>query len=182
MWRKSRNICQSKPSRHWIFSAPCHFHRSEDLQYLTVSGPHSHMSGVKFPQAPSIWDCNALVMEKLLPVSSLAVSLAMNMTDQWVLSLYEYLSHPQSSCENYKPWNKINQHIIFATVAFAIVKGVFKICFPVHVSQQLTSRALFYRPLLQITALHPGGSIPNLHHRMSETLCSIHHASNALCS
>lgn len=45
------------------------------------------MSGVKSPQDPSIWDCNALVMEKLVPVSSLAVSLAINVTDESVLLL-----------------------------------------------------------------------------------------------
>lgn len=45
------------------------------------------MSGVKSPQDPSIWDCNALVMEKLVPVSSLAVSLDINVTDESVLLL-----------------------------------------------------------------------------------------------
>lgn len=83
-----------------------------------------------FPRLPPYG--TALVMEKLLPVSSLAMSLAAIMTYGWVLSLHEELSHPQPSTENHNPWNKINQHAVIATVAFAIVKGVFKICFQVH--------------------------------------------------
>lgn len=106
MYRKSRKVCLSKPSRRWVFSAAFCFYWSEDLHYLGVSTTHSHMSGVKFLQAPSTCDCNALVMEKLLPVCSLAVSLAINMIDDWVLSVHENLSHPKSSCEKYKLWKK----------------------------------------------------------------------------
>lgn len=83
-----------------------------------------------FPRLPPYG--TALVTEKLLPASSLAMSLAVIMPYGWVLSLHEKLSHPQPSSENHKPWNKINQHTVIATVAFAIVKGVFKICFQVH--------------------------------------------------
>lgn len=104
------------------------------------------MSGVKFPQVPSIWNYNALVIKKLLLVSSLAVSLAINMYDEWVLMLFEKFSDPQSSCENEKPQNKINQHIILATVAFVIAKGVFKIyfqvCFPTPQLQRFVLQVL----------------------------------------
>lgn len=114
--------------------------------FVSFLPPDSYMSGVRFPHIPSIWNCNALVIKKLLLVSSLAVSLAINMYDEWVLMLFEKFSDPQSSCENDKPWNKINQHIILATVAFVTVKGVFKIyfqvCFPTPPLQRFVLQVL----------------------------------------
>lgn len=124
-------------------------------------------------------------MEKLLPVSSPAMSLAVIMTYGWVLSLHEKRSHPQPRSGNHNPWNKINQHTLIATVAFAIVKGVFKICFQVHFPtshlQSFVSQAsgTNHSP-------PPRDDAAGLFYAEPSSLCGwvsvTHHASNALRS